>query len=82
MGNNWADQLATSPQALTLQEATKLHNLTHIDWRGLQHRFPQIPMKDLKRIVHTCKTRQPVLKVPPLQAQRVNSGVDLKPNTL
>lgn len=33
--NNWADRIATSPQALNLQEATQLHDLTHINWRGL-----------------------------------------------
>lgn len=35
MRNNWTDQLATGPQALTLQEATQLQYLTHITWRGL-----------------------------------------------
>lgn len=28
MRNNWADQLATGPQALTLQEATQVQYLT------------------------------------------------------
>ena len=43
-GNTLADRAASlTIQACNLQDAYDPHDLTHINWRGLHKRFPQIP---------------------------------------
>ena len=50
MGNSLADRAASlTIQACNLQDAYDLHDLTHINWRGLHKRFPQIPIRELKK---------------------------------
>ena len=65
----------------TVQEATSFHQLTHANWRALHHRFPQVPVRDLKKIIRTCKSCQPFLQVPLLQKGGVNPR-GLRPNNL
>ena len=51
MGNSLADRAASlTIQACNLQDAYDLHDLTHINWRGLHKRFPQIPIRELKKL--------------------------------
>lgn len=80
-GNSLADRLASTPQCYSVEEATHFHRLTHANWRGLHHRFPLVPVKDLKKIIRTCKSCQPFLQVPPLQGPRCNPR-GLRPNHL
>ena len=73
MGNSLADRAASlTIQAYNLQDAYDLYHLTHINWRGLHKRFPQIPIRELKKIIHTRKSCLPYLQVPPLQPPGVN----------
>ena len=81
MGNTLADQLALGPNILTAHEAVNFHELTHVNWRWLHQMFPQVPVKELKKIVQTCKSCQPFLRVPPLQPQGVNPW-GLRPNAI
>lgn len=67
-----ADQLASTPQCYSVEEAAHFHKLTHTNWRGLHQRLPQVPIKNLKKIIRTCKSFQPFLQVPPLQGPGCN----------
>lgn len=81
-GNAIADSLASSSQCyLTQDEAISFHDLIHVNWRGLQHRYPHVPIKELKKIIRTCKSCSPFLQLPPLQGPRVNPH-GLAPNHL
>ena len=80
-GNSLADQLASTPQCYSVEEAAHFHKLTHTNWRGLHQRFPQVPIKNLKKIIRTCKSCQPFLQVPPLQGPGCNPR-GLHPNHL
>lgn len=57
---------------MTLQEATQLHDLTHINWKGLQHWYPQIPIKDLKKVVHTLSSANLTYEYPHCKGPGVN----------
>ena len=82
VGNSLANRAASlTIQACNLEDAYDLHDLTHINWRGLHKRFPQILIRELKKIIHTCKSCLPYLQVPPLQPPGVNPR-GLKPNVL
>ena len=82
MGNSLADRAGSlTIQACNLQDAYDLHDLTHINWKGLHKRFLQTPIRELKKIIHTCKSCLPYLQVPPLQPPGVNPW-GLKPNVL
>ena len=73
VGNSLANRAASlTIQACNLEDAYDLHDLTHINWRGLHKRFPQIPIRELKKIIHTRKSCLPYLQVPPLQPPGVN----------
>lgn len=78
-GNSQADRLASGICAMTLQEVIQLHELTHVNWKGLHYRYPQFPIKDLKKIVFTFKSCQSYLLVPPLQGLSLNPW-SLTPN--
>ena len=43
-GNQMADYLASMPHCNPAMEATHFHLLSHVNWRALKHRFPQIPV--------------------------------------
>lgn len=66
-GNSTADQLASQKVLISsLQAAQELHDHTLVNWRDLHNQFPHVPIKDLKTIIHTCKSCRPFIQVAPL----------------
>lgn len=63
---------STGLQCHTVAKASQFHSLTHVNWRGLRCKYPQVPIKDLKKIIHTCRSCQTFLQVPPLQPMGSN----------
>ena len=61
VGATDAGACLTEVLILPMQNATQKYDLTLVNWR--EHKYPQIPMTELKRIVHTCKTNS--FSVPP-----------------